>query len=299
MTIVKSWNLETYAQVDGAIFRTSVFASVYPLPRIPAIPYKEILPEVEFLEYTMFFSLLLLFGFSAVVSGSPLAKRTLTGPFDCQPAGEYTLCQNLWGAKSGVGSQNSTLISATGNTVSWSTVYTWANAPNNVKSYANVESTTAKGVQLSAITSAPTTWDWSYQGASSGLRADVSYDIWFGKASSGTPASSASSYEIMIWLSGQGGIQPVGSQILSGLQIAGHTWNLWKGPNSNWEVFSFVSASGDITNFNVDLNDFFKYLVTSQGVASSQFVQSIQTGTEPFTGTATLNIASYSVAINH
>lgn len=82
----------------------------------------------------MFFSLLLLFGFSVVVSGSPLAKRTLTGPFDCQSAGQYTLCQNLWGAKSGVGSQNSTLISASGNTVSWSTVYTWANAPNNVKS---------------------------------------------------------------------------------------------------------------------------------------------------------------------
>lgn len=59
-----------------------------------------------------------------------------------------------------------------------------------------------------------------------------------------------------------------------------------------------------------------EYLVASQGVASSQvsaphhfleintkrvaqFVQSIQTGTEPFTGTATLNIATYSVAINH
>ena len=52
-------------------------------------------------------------------------------------------------------------------------------------------------------------------------------------------------------------IQPVGSQILSGLNIAGHTWNLWKGPNSNWEVLSFVSASGDLTNFDVDLNDFF------------------------------------------
>ena len=52
-------------------------------------------------------------------------------------------------------------------------------------------------------------------------------------------------------------IQPVGSQILSNVQIAGHSWNLWKGPNSNWEVLSFVSASGEIRDFEVDLNDFF------------------------------------------
>ena len=62
----------------------------------------------------------------------------------------------------------------------------------------------------------------------------------------------------MIWLSGLGGIQPVGSQILSNVEIAGHSWNLWKGPNANWEVLSFVSATGNINDFNVDLNDFFR-----------------------------------------
>ena len=65
-------------------------------------------------------------------------------------------------------------------------------------------------------------------------------------------------------------IQPVGSKILSGLSVAGHTWDLWKGPNSNWQVLSFVSSTGDITNFNADLKDFFNYLVQSQGVSSSQ-----------------------------
>ncbi len=52
-------------------------------------------------------------------------------------------------------------------------------------------------------------------------------------------------------------IQPVGSQILSNIQISGHSWNLWKGPNANWQVLSFVSASGEIHDFEVDLNDFF------------------------------------------
>ena len=96
------------------------------------------------------------------------------------------------------------------------------------------------------------------------------YDIWTGVAQSGSPATSASSYEIMIWLSGQGGIQPVGSQVESGICLAGHTWTLWKGPNANWEVLSFVSEDGDITEFDADLKEFFDYIVENQGVSSSQ-----------------------------
>jgi len=226
------------------------------------------------------------------------AAQTLTGPFDCDTAGQFSLCQNLWGRSAGVGNQTSTMMSASGDAITWFTNYTWANGPNNVKSYANVESNTAKGVQLSAVTSAPTAWSWEYDTQSAGIRADVSYDIWFGAAQTGTPASSASSYEIMIWVSGKGGIQPVGSQITNGTSIAGHTWNLWKGPNANWEVLSFVSAEGDLTDFNVDLKDFFDYLIAEQGVSSSQFVQAIQTGTEAFTGTANLFIKSFSVSIN-
>ncbi|KAI0311192.1 concanavalin A-like lectin/glucanase domain-containing protein, partial [Amylostereum chailletii] len=173
-----------------------------------------------------------------------------------------------------------------------------ANAPNSVKSYANVLSSTAKGVQLSALTTASTAWSWDYDLQSSGIRADVSYDIWLGVAPSGTAASKASSYEIMIWLSGLGGIQPVGSQVTAGAQVGNHTWNVWTGPNANWEVISFVSAAGNINDFNADLKDFFNYIVANHGVASSQYVQAIQTGTEPFTGSANLMIHSFSVALN-
>ncbi|KAJ3737559.1 endocellulase [Lentinula guzmanii] len=226
------------------------------------------------------------------------SAQTISGQYDCLPAGEFTLCQNLWGEQAGVGSQSSTLISSSGSTVSWSTTWNWANNANNVKSYANILSNTAKGVQLSNIASAPTTWSWTYETESEGIRADVSYDIWFGEASSGEPATSASSYEIMIWLSGQGGIQPVGSVTTSNITVAGHQWDLWSGPNANWEVFSFKTAEGDITDFNVDLNEFFTYLTQNEGVSPAQFVQAIQTGTEPFTGNAVLMTSSYSVAIN-
>ncbi|KAJ3564042.1 hypothetical protein NP233_g4312 [Leucocoprinus birnbaumii] len=239
-----------------------------------------------------------LFSLVALSQLSLLASaQTITGQYDCLPAGNYQLCQNLWGEDAGSGSQSSTLNSANGDSVSWSTTWSWTGGENNVKSYPNLASNTAKGKQLSSIGSAPTSWSWNYQ-SNNNVRADVSYDIWLGNAQSGDPASSASSYEIMIWLSGQGGIQPVGSQVTTGINLAGHNWNLWKGPNQNWQVLSFVSADGDITNFDADLKEFFDYLVQNQGVASSQYVQSIQSGTEPFTGSATLVINNYSVALN-
>lgn len=76
---------------------------------------------------------------------------------------------------SGVGNQSSTLISTTGDAVSWSTTWNWANNANNVKSCgycstarliselflnslppyrdpdANVLSNTAKGVQVNNL----------------------------------------------------------------------------------------------------------------------------------------------------
>jgi xyloglucan-specific endo-beta-1,4-glucanase len=100
----------------------------------------------------------------------------------------------------------------------------------------------------------------------------------------------------MIWLSAQGGVEPVGSPIQSSISLAGHTWTLWSGPNTNWNVFSFVTADGDINDFSGDVKDFFDLLVEQHGVASSMFVQSVQSGTEPFTGSADLMIASYSVS---
>ncbi|TFK50727.1 endo-1,4-beta-glucanase precursor [Heliocybe sulcata] len=225
------------------------------------------------------------------------AATVLTGQYTCDTAGDYTLCNDQWGIANGVGSQTSTLISASGNTISWSTNYTWANNENDVKTYANVLSNTAKGVQIAKITSFPTAWTWTYETESSALRADVSYDMWTGTAETGTAASSSSSYEIMIWLSGKGGIQPVGSLKTSGISLAGHTWNLWSGTTETWTTLSFVSASGDITNFNTDLTPFFQYLVDNEGVSSSQYIQAIQTGTEAFTGTANLVTSSFSVSL--
>ncbi|KAJ7441475.1 endocellulase, partial [Mycena galericulata] len=226
------------------------------------------------------------------------ASQVITGQNLCLPAGGYTLCQNLWGESAGVGSQNSTLTSSSTQSVSWATSYTWANNPNNVKSYANVESLKAKGVQLSNIASAPTSWSWNYATQSSGVRADVAYDIWLGQGSSGRPASAASSYEIMIWLSEIGGyMEPLEGIYRTQFVVSLRLTNSAQGPDTNWEVFSFVSAGRTLNLFNVDLNAFFTYLISEQGVAATQYLQVIQAGTEAVLGSANVVTSSYSVSI--
>lgn len=118
-----------------------------------------------------------------------------------------------------------------------------------------------------------------YTGSS--LVADVSYDLWLAPS-----VGANNAYEIMVWLGSYGGAGPIsstGSTPIATPTIAGTKWNLFKGPNGDTTVFSFVAPS-NIASFSGDLKAFFTYLVSSQGVSSSYVVTSLQAGTEPFTG---------------
>ncbi|KAF8177637.1 concanavalin A-like lectin/glucanase domain-containing protein, partial [Pholiota molesta] len=174
--------------------------------------------------------------------------------------------------------------------------YKWSGASTQVKSYANLNLRVGIGKTLASITSIPTSWKWTYTSASSNIVADVSYDLWLSKTAGTTGATSSSTYEIMIWLSARGGAQPAGSKAGT-VSINGVTWTLWKGTVETWKIFSFVAPS-ETTNFNQDLKPFFTYLVSNQGVPSSQFLVQAQAGTEPFVGNATFTTTSYSIAIN-
>ena len=77
---------------------------------------------------------------------------------------------------------------------------------------------------LASIASIPTAWDWTYTSASSGLVADVSFDLWLSHTANTGGASSSSTFEMyvvklniecmiterkpifsMIWVSARGG----------------------------------------------------------------------------------------------
>ena len=79
--------------------------------------------------------------------------------------------------------------------------------------------------------------------------ANVSYDLWLAASKGGSAA-----YEIMVWLGAYGGAGPISStgSPVATTNIAGRNWQLFKGPNGSFTVFSFVVQGGPVTNFNAE-----------------------------------------------
>ncbi|KAI1084878.1 concanavalin A-like lectin/glucanase domain-containing protein [Whalleya microplaca] len=219
---------------------------------------------------------------SAFAAPTPTVnKRDTTiscGAFGSLATGGYTVYHNNWGSgKATSGNQCTYFKALNGNTVAWSTTWSWTGGPGEVKSYSNV-ALEKVNKQLSAVKSIWSKWSWTYSGTN--RVSDVSYDLWLAPTQGGT-----NKYEIMIWLAADGGAGPISKtgQTIATPTIAGSSWNLYTGPNGDTTVFSFVAKS-NINNFNADLNQFFTYLTKNQGVPSNYWITSLQAGTEPFSG---------------
>ncbi|ETK77161.1 hypothetical protein L915_16595 [Phytophthora nicotianae] len=206
----------------------------------------------------------------------------------------YILYNNLWGESYATsGSQCTGLDSSSGSTISWHTNWTWAGASSNVKSYANA-ALQFDAVQLSSISSIPTTMDYSLD-YSDTIVADVSYDLFTSSTSNGD-----NEFEVMIWLAALGGAGPISStgSAVATTTIADTEFSLYSGANGDTTVYSFV-ASDTVKSFSGDLMDFFTYLIDNESFSSSQYLNTVQAGTEPFTGTdVTLTVSSYSAVAN-
>ena len=114
--------------------------------------------------------IILLLSSSAFAAPADLLPRATAqcGQYQSQASGPYTLYTTGWGWSSGTGAQCSQIDSLTGNTLAYSTMWSWSGTPNQVKSYTNVETTFTKK-QLSAYTSMPTAWKWNYTGTDLGV----------------------------------------------------------------------------------------------------------------------------------
>ncbi|KAH8800610.1 endoglucanase A precursor [Xylogone sp. PMI_703] len=245
----------------------------------------------------MKFSIILLFSLNALAAVIPtrtLQERAdICGQWDSITTGSYIVYQDLWGMSSGTGSQCSGVDSLSGSTLAWHTKWSWSGGSSSVKSFANV-ALQMSATQLSRISSIPSSWSWKYTG--SNIDADVAYDMFTSSSSSGS-----NEYEVMVWLAALGGAGPISStgSPIATPSIDGQTWRLFYGLNGNMKVYSFVANSGSVSNFSGDLLNFFKYLESSQGMPSSQYLLSIQAGTEPFTGSnAQLAVTSYKVSLS-
>jgi len=224
---------------------------------------------------------------------------THCGQFDSVVATPYTLFLDQWGAAGATsGSDCAHITSLSGNTIAWTTTWTWTGG-NGVKSFTNINANNGLNKQLSAISSIQSTWVWSQ--STSSVVADVAYDMFTSTTSGGAAAN-----EIMIWLANfnAGPISFVFNSagqavpIVSNLSLGGHTWNLYEGSNGANTVWSFLPTSGTITSFSTDVNAFLKYLTTNRGLSSAQFLTTVQGGTEATSGSATLTSSQFSVVIS-
>ncbi|KAE8352944.1 putative xyloglucan-specific endo-beta-1,4-glucanase A [Aspergillus coremiiformis] len=230
---------------------------------------------------------------SSLASATALNRRAdMCGQWETATTSKYTLYNNLWGKNNAdSGNQCTGLDSDNGNTIAWHTSWSWTGGHGQVKSFANVAYKFA-ATQLSQLKSIPSTWKWTNTG--SDIVADIAYDLFTSSSASGSEE-----YEIMIWLAALGGAGPISStgSPIATPTVAGKTWSLFKGPNGQMTVFSFV-ASSPIEDFSGDLNEFLKYLQKDQGMPSSQYLTHVQAGTEPFSGNnAKFTTSSYSVSV--
>ncbi|KAF4981737.1 hypothetical protein FZEAL_2539 [Fusarium zealandicum] len=245
---------------------------------------------------SLFVSALLAVSAAASPTPAALDKRaqTMCGSWGTVQASGYTVYHNNWGSGSASSGHQCTTFDQVkkGNSFVWSTEWSWAGGPGQVKSYANV-ALEKVNKKLSQIKSIPSKWTWRYTGSK--MIANVSYDLWLAPS-----ASAKNQYEIMVWVGAYGGAGPIsatGSPIDTPT-LVGSKWKLFKGKNSDVTVFSFV-AEKNIGNFDADLNEFYKYLTSKQGISKEMVVTSLQAGTEPFEGSnAVLRTFDYTIKVN-
>lgn len=135
----------------------------------------------------------------------------------------------------------------------------------------------------------------SYTG--SDIRANVAYDTFAGSSCSG-----AQDYEVMVWLADFGGdIYPLSNNgypptPAASPYIGDTQFNLIIGSISDTTVYSFV-ASPTAYSFSGDLIDFYHYLESNEGFPGTYYIQSIQAGSEVFTGSdVEFSTSSYSIS---
>jgi len=246
----------------------------------------------------------LLFAFLLVCSGThvhPFNTSSHCGDYDSVPAGPYSLFLDQWGkSDASSGSNCAAITSFNGTTVAWKNPWKWAGG-YKVKSYTNIQLNKGLNKRLSTISSIPTTWKWS-QSTSESVVADVAFDLF-----TSTTRGGGNRTEIMIWLANfnTGPIcwsyNAYGNAVAdaNSISLAGYTWDLYFGSNGYNNVYSFLPSNGAIiTKFSGDLNVFIKYLTGRGSISSSEYLQSLQAGTEATSGTATFTTSAYSVVVN-
>ncbi|MEV7328902.1 cellulose binding domain-containing protein [Micromonospora sp. NPDC093244] len=156
--------------------------------------------------------------------------------------------------------------------------------------YTNCSPGTNLPIQVSQISSATSSISYRYV---SGATYNASYDIWLDPS---PKRDGVNQMEIMIWLNRQGPIQPIGS-VVGTANLAGRTWEVWRGSNGSNNVISYVAPSA-ISSLNFSVLDFINDVRNRGAITNSWYLTSIQAGFEPWQGGVGLAVTSFSANVN-
>ncbi|MCG5435191.1 GH12 family glycosyl hydrolase domain-containing protein [Micromonospora foliorum] len=156
--------------------------------------------------------------------------------------------------------------------------------------YTNCSPGTNLPIQVSQISSATSSISYRYV---SGATYNASYDIWLDPS---PKRDGVNQMEIMIWLNRQGPIQPIGS-VVGTANLAGRTWEVWRGSNGSNNVISYVAPSA-VSSLNFSVLDFINDTRNRGAITNSWYLTSIQAGFEPWQGGVGLAVTSFSANVN-
>jgi hypothetical protein len=230
----------------------------------------------------------------------PHVNETCTA-YDQIFLGKYWVNNNVWGADNGAsGSQCIWQTCESGNTIGWGTSWDWS-GDGSVLSYASTVlgwhwgweeqegNVTSSGLPVQLSSGRNITCGWTFDATTDGT-INVSYDLW-AHSTSNPDYQTDPNHEIMVWLYRAGGAGPIGS-LVTDVVVDGTTWGLYEGNNSYWQVHSFVRNS-NTNSATLNLMSFLDALVSRGSMSSSQYLTSIQAGTEVYNGSGELNTSSY------
>jgi xyloglucan-specific endo-beta-1,4-glucanase len=231
--------------------------------------------------------------------GGAQANNTCTN-FDFILMGKYWVNNNGWGVSSGSGQQCIWSNCQTGDLIGWGTSFNWTGGAGQVKTYASTVlgwhfglkvpgSDTGLPVQISSTRAVNCGWDFTLNAAVAPTL-DIAYDM-FAHTINNPGCCDNPTDEIMVWLYRSGGAGPIGNTMAT-VNLGGTSWELHVGTNrtqnaAGWNVFSYVRTANATTSV-LNMMDFMHDLQTRGLISGAKYLNSVQAGTEVFTGTGTL-----------
>jgi glycosyl hydrolase family 12 len=140
--------------------------------------------------------------------------------------------------------------------------------------------TRSSGMPVQVASLPAVTSDWTVTVPPTGSAFNVSYDLWFNRAS--TAEGQPDGTELMIWLDYGGGAQPAGS-IVGTVSLGGATWNVWRA-TMGWTYVAYQRQTVTTSVKDLDLRAFVADSVARGFIDKSWYLIDIEAGFEIWRG---------------